>query len=157
MSTQGVYDKINSKIKKAEEILLQLGYETVGLSSEEFYDYMTGETPTGYVVTINDVLDNEFFMVHEVAEINELKRMGVPINKHTVIKFYPKVYEAHLTAMELELTYSLNKRNYEWLKHRLRDVKHELDGSCLPQEFSYLQKKFASRWDTIIKKFGMFY
>ncbi len=35
------------------------------------------------------------------------------------MNFYPKVYVAHLKAMEYELTYALSKGNYEWIKCRL--------------------------------------
>lgn len=80
---------------------------------------MTGETPTDDTITLEDVLCNEFLMMHEVVEISELKKVNVPINKQTIVKFYPQVYAAHFTALDYELTYALNKKDYEWLKRRL--------------------------------------
>jgi len=133
-------------------MLKQLGYDCEYISSREFYDYMTGETPTGDVITLDDVLRNEFLMVHEVVEISELKKMGISITKQTIMNFYPKVYQAHLTAMDYELTHALNKKDYKWFKRRLAGV--TLDDPYLPQEFNYLRQQLAPRCKSIIKKFS---
>jgi len=142
-----MFHRIDTKIKEATRILKQLGYESEHISAEEFYDYMTGETPTGDVITLNDVLVNEFLMIHEVAEISELKKMGIPINKQTVMSFHPKVYKAHFTATEYELNHALNKKDYAWLEFRLNHAKDWL-------EDDYLPKELAPRCKSIIKKFA---
>ena len=149
-----MFRRIDTKIKEATRILKQLGYESEKISAKEFYDYMTGETPTGDIVTLNDVLLNEFYMVHEIVEISELKKKGAPINKQTVMVYYPEVYETHFTAMDYELTHALNKKNYEWLKRRLTDAEGQLEDPFLPQEFNYLRRELAPRWRSIIKKFS---
>jgi len=149
--------KINARIKEATTILKQLGYKSEDISPKEFYDYMTGETPTGDVITLNDVLNNEFLMVHEVVEISELKKKGIPIDKQTVMVFYPEVYEAHFTAMDYELTYALNQRNYEWFNRRFvspEDFSSQLDDPYLPQEFNYLRQKLAPQCKSIVEKFS---
>lgn len=61
---------------------------------------MEGEAPTSDAVTLDDVLHNEFLMPHEVVEISELKKMGVPVNRQTIISFYTQVCEAYLTALD---------------------------------------------------------
>jgi dynactin complex subunit len=101
-------------------------------------DYMTGETLTGDAITLEDVLRNEFLMVHEVVEISELKKVGVSISKQTVIRFYPRVYEAHLTALDYELNHAINKGNYEWLRRRLKNFEAQLNDPFLSPEFEYL-------------------
>ncbi|MFB0522168.1 MAG: hypothetical protein ACETV1_00220, partial [Candidatus Bathyarchaeia archaeon] len=76
-----VRNTIRLELKKAAETLRKMGYMTECISSKEFYDYMTGETPTGDTITLNDVLSNEYLVLHEAVEISELKKMGVPINR----------------------------------------------------------------------------
>jgi hypothetical protein len=88
-------------------------------------------------------------MLHEVVEINELKKMSMSINKQTVMVSYPEVYKAHITAMDYELTCALNQRNYHWLKRRLANV--TVDDPYLPQEFSYLKRELAPLCKTVIK------
>jgi hypothetical protein len=65
---------------------------------------MTDEIFCDDKTTLEDVLNNEFLMVHEVSGINELKKMKRPIDKRVIVGS-PKhvIYEAHLTVMELEL------------------------------------------------------
>jgi len=69
-----MYSRIARRIREVVEILKGLGYYPEKISSKEFHEYMTGETPAGDTITLEDVLCNEFFMVHEVVEISELKK-----------------------------------------------------------------------------------
>lgn len=131
----------------------KLGYGCGSISPQEFYDYMTGETPTGDTTTLKDVLKNEFLMVHEFVEISELKKMNIPINKWTIMKFYPNVYEAHFTALDYEVTYALNKKGHEWIRKRLKDFASQLDDPYLPLEFNHLKQKMAPKCALIMKKF----
>lgn len=138
---------IKMKIREAAERLRGFGYESKLISPREFYDYMTGETPTGDITTLEDVLANEYLIIHEVVEISELKRMGVPINKRTVVEFHPRVYEAHLTATEYELDYAVRKGDYAWLKNRL-----DLAKSWLADE--YMPKELIPRYMALIRRFS---
>jgi len=113
-----------------------MGYRAEHISSREFYDYLTGETPTGDKITIHDVLSNEYLVVHEVAEISELKKKGVSINKYTVMKCLDRVYEAHYVAAEHEFDYALSKSDLSWLRLRLVHARGWLDDPCLPKELS---------------------
>ena len=148
--------KMSINMKGAARMLKQLGYRSEHISPKEFYDYMTGETPTGDVTTLEDVLGNEFLMVHEMVEISELKNRGIPIDKQTVIRFYPEVYKAHFIAIDYELTYASNKGDYRWIKRRLTHVEEQLDDPYLPEEFSYLKQEVAPCWRSIIKKFAKY-
>ncbi len=151
-----ILSEIAAKLRKTAEILNKLGYDYESISPKEFYDYMTGETPTGDTTTLEDVLNNEFLMVHEFVEINELKKMNTPINKQTVMKFYPNVYEAHFTALDYELTHALNKKGHEWVRKRLNNFASQLDDPYLPSEFNYLKQKLASKYTLMRKKFSKY-
>jgi hypothetical protein len=148
-----MWDEIAVKMGEVIKILKGFSYNPEEISPKEFYEYMTGETPTGDIITLEDVLRNEFLMVHEVVEISELKKMGVPINKQTVVRFYPKVYEAHLTALDYELTHAINEGNYEWLKPRFKNFEAQLNDPFLPPEFKYLKQKLAPKVKHLEKKF----
>ena len=151
-----ILSEIAAKLRKTAEILNKLGYDYESISPKEFYDYMTGETPTGDTTTLENVLNNEFLMVHEIVEISELKKMNTPINKQTVMKFYPNVYEAHFTALDYELTHALNKKEYEWVRKRLKNFASQLDDPYLPSEFNYLKQKLASKYTLMMKKFSKY-
>jgi len=63
--------------------------------------------------------------------------MGRTIDKRVIVDS-PKtvIYDAHLTAMETELNYALHKKDYFWVKIRLRQHKESVleDDPNLPEE-----------------------
>jgi hypothetical protein len=140
-------NKIILGLKEASRKLKEMGYKSHHISPREFYDYMTGETPTGDTITITDVLGNEFLMIHEVVEISELKKLGIPIEKQTVMMSHPKLYENHCKATEYELDYALSKGKYDWLKVRMNHAKSWLEDPNMPQHL-------IQRCKAIIKKYS---
>jgi len=136
-----------AKLKAASDTLKEPGYESQSISPREFYDYMTGETPSGDTITIVDVLASEYLMIHEVVEISELKKVSIPINRRTVMMFLPRVYEAHYVAIEYELNYALARKDYAWLKVRTNHAKSWLEDEHMPQ-------RLVPRCRAIIKKFS---
>lgn len=148
--------EISSKVDEAMKILKVLGYRSETITPEEFYDYMTGETPTGDLITLTDILNNEFLMVHEVVEISELKKRDIPINKQTIIQFYTEVFKVHFTALNYELTYALNKQHYEWIRSRLTDTERQLNDPYM-QKFNNLKQEVKPILMSIIKKFEKSY
>ena len=109
-----VQNKIIRKLKEATAKLREFGYESQSISPKEFYNYLTGETPTGDTITIADILGNEYLIIHEVVEISELKKMGIPINTQTAMITFPdRSYDTHYTATECELDYALNSKNFD--------------------------------------------
>jgi hypothetical protein len=148
MRVMNDFSRINLKIAEIERKLRTLGFESENISAEEFYKYISGETPTGDIVTLDEILISEYLMLHEIVEISELKKMNVIIDKQTITKHYPKVYEAHLTAMDYELTYALNNGDYGWIKHRLAS------NPLLPADgYNHLRGKLADKYEMIMKKF----
>lgn len=144
VSYREALNRIILKLEAASTKLQQRGYASHRISPREFYDYMTGETPTGDTITLLDVLDNEYLMIHEVVEISELKKKGVPINKQTVMMIHPN-YETHYTATEHELDYAIDKRDFDWLKIRINHAKSWLEDPDMPQHL-------IPRCETIIRK-----
>lgn len=146
--------EIQNKIEATKKALRSIGYVVKEVSAQEFYDYMTGEIFSEDKTTLDDVLGNEYLMVHELVEINELKKMGRPINKRVIVDS-PKtvIYDAHLTAMQTELNYALHKRDYLWIKIRLRQHKESLleDDSNLPEEMRPRAEKLLEKFRRILQ------
>lgn len=145
-----MWKEIEDKIKSTANKLRSINYEAEKVSPQEFYDYMTGEIFSEDTTTLDDVLGNEYLMVHELVEISELKRMGRIINKKVIVGS-PKmvIYEAHLKAMETELMYALYKKNYFWIKIRLRQYKE----SVLDNDPN-LPKKLKPKAEALLEKFS---
>ncbi len=129
-------DRIQERIDTTVKIVKDLGYEVEDVSAKEFYDWMTGEIFSEDITTLRDVLGNEYLMVHELVEISELKKTGRKIDKRVIVDSPKKViYEAHFFAQEFEMNYALEKKDYFWVKLRLRHHKGVLrDDTNLPDE-----------------------
>jgi hypothetical protein len=128
--------EIDAKIKKTRKALRRIGYVAEHVSAQEFCDYMTGEIFSDDPTTVDDVLGNEFIMIHEIAEISELKKLGRTISKRIIVdSSKATIYEAHFTAMELELSYALFKKDYFWIRVRLKQHKDSVldDDPNLPE------------------------
>lgn len=148
-----MFSEIESKIKVARKALRSIGYVVKEVSAREFYDFMTGEIFSEDATTLDDVLENEYLMIHEVAEINELKKTGRTINKQVIVDSPKTVtYDVHLTALEKELEYTLHKKDYAWVKIRLRQRKESVleDDPNLPEEM-------RPRAEAIFKSFSKLY
>jgi hypothetical protein len=121
-SFSALREEIKAKLDDTFSALRELCYDLNACTAREFYDYMTGETFTGDKITIKDVLDNPYLMIHEVVEISQLKKMGANITTRVIVdSSKEKIYSAHLYAMEYELNYIQSKKDAQWLTKRLQD------------------------------------
>jgi hypothetical protein len=155
-----MFSEIENKIEATKKALRSISYVVKEVSAQEFYDYMTGEIFSEDVTTLDDVLGNEYLMVHELVEINELKKMGRTIDKRVIVDS-PKtvIYDAHLTAMQTELNYALYKKDYFWVKIRLRQHKESVldNDPNLPEEMRPRAEKLFEKFRRVIqnrKKIG---
>jgi len=155
MEWASMSSEINAKIRKAMEALRQFGHCPVDVSAREFYDYMTGEIFSDDPTTLQDVLNNEYIMIHELVEISELKKIGRKIDK-SVIMETPKIpfYTAHFNAMETELKYALHKRDTYWAKIRLKQHKESVidDDPNLPEELRPRAEEMYGKYRRLAKQ-----
>lgn len=140
--------EIETKISETKKALRQIDYELADVSAKEFHDYLTGEVFSEDTTTLHDVLGSEYLMVHELIEISELKKMGKTIDKRVLVES-PKiaVYTAHFMAMERELDYALLKKDYFWIKIRL---KHHF---LILTDDPHLPEEMRRRGEAIMEKF----
>jgi hypothetical protein len=149
-----IFEEINEKIKRTKEALKSIDYVTEDVSAQEFHDYMTGEIFSDDTTTFQDVLGNEFLMVHELSEMNELKKMRRIIDKRVIVDS-PKtvIYKAHFKAIELELQHAMLKKNYFWVKVRLKQHKESVleDDLNLPESLRPRGEEILHKFSNLVK------
>ena len=111
---------INS-IKNAKEILEKYGY-ICDVSVEDLKKYFEADTIYSDI-RLDEVLKHPLLLIHEIVEINEVKRMGLKLTKDVIIKNHEVVDEAHLTAAEIELEIAKEIGDYKHIKYRLKHVR----------------------------------
>ncbi len=135
--TDSQLETIRERIEKTYDRLSENGYGFTRVTPLEFYNYLTGETFSGDKTTIFDILASDYYVIHEVIEIGELKKHGLEINRNTVIQS-PKddIYEAHFKAFELELLVAYKDSNLDWIGLRMSHLKKILeDDPWMPKGF----------------------
>jgi len=147
--------EIEARIRKTKAALKEFGYDPFDVTTEEFYDYMTGPIFSDDPTTLRDVLGNEYIMIHELVEICELKKIGRKIDKNVIMET-PKIpyYTAHLNAMETELKYALYKGDTLWAKIRLRQHKESVldDDPNLPEELRPMAQELYEKYRKLAKQ-----
>ncbi|MFP3985897.1 MAG: hypothetical protein ACLFU9_08065 [Candidatus Bathyarchaeia archaeon] len=148
-------EEIAAKIRETQQAFKRLNYSWAKISAKEFYDYMTGEIFSEDTTTLQDVLGNEFLMVHELAEMSELKKTGRKINEHTLAETPKKhVYTAHFSALEQELNYALLKKDTFYAKIRLTQHKESVldTDPNLPEELRPRAERILEKYRKLIEE-----
>lgn len=147
-------DEILNRMKTTTKLVKSLGYELEDVASQEFYDFMTGDIFSGDTTTLKDVLENEYLMMHELVEISELKKMGRKIDKRVIVDSSKEViYKAHFFAQEFEMNYALAKKDYSWVRLRLKHHRNVLnDDPNLPEKLKPLAQTIYDKFIKIEKE-----
>ncbi|RLG46614.1 MAG: hypothetical protein DRO06_04160 [Thermoproteota archaeon] len=95
--------------------------------------YVRGESYEEDAITAEEILRSGLLLLHEAVEISELKRMGFEIGPRTAVEAYPRTYEAHLSAMEVELEAALRVGDLGWVERRVGDLESYLEDEHLPR------------------------
>ena len=67
------------------------------------------------------VLQSTWLLVHEIVEINELKKLGKTIHSSLLRDEPSLVFDAHLIATDWELTLASSEEDFEWIKKRVEN------------------------------------
>jgi hypothetical protein len=146
-----MFNEISLRLKRAIEIAKSLGYDCEDVSPREFYSYMTGETVSGDRITLEEVLRSDFLTLHEVIEISELKKKGIPINEVTTVNCPLKTtYEAHMTAVEYEIKYALKREDLAYVKLRLMHMREWLKDENIPKELTPKLKSMVEKLSNLL-------
>jgi len=146
-----MFNEISLRLKRAIEIAKSLSYDCEDVSPREFYSYMTGETLSGDRITLEEVLRSDFLTLHEVIEISELKKKGIPINEVTTVNCPLKTtYEAHMTAVEYEIKYALKREDLAYVKLRLAHMREWLEDENIPKELTPKLKSMVEKLSNLL-------
>ena len=141
--------EIESKIEKAKRILESLKYSLGDISVQDLLDYMSTETFVEDKVTLKEVLENDYYLIHELVEISEWKKIESRIHKRITVDS-PRilVYTIHYISLEKELEYALQRKDYAWVEKRIRN---HLKDPYIPEEFKPQAQVILKRFIKILE------
>ena len=114
--------RVRRAVEKARRLLRSYGLDCQ-TTAEELERWFQAETPYDNDMKLEDILEIPLIVVHELVEIDNVKRMGLALTEDVIVENLQKVDDAHLKAaeVELELTFSLMETAH--IRDRLKDIK----------------------------------
>jgi hypothetical protein len=108
-------------------------------------------------IGIEDVIRNPLLVLHEIVEIDEVKKMGLDINKkNVIISNLELVDKAHLKAAQIEIEIAYATKNRAHLSERIHDIGNwSKDPTVEPEmrtRYAGMRKKARSMLTQLDKK-----
>jgi hypothetical protein len=126
---------IQEKIDASIETLQKNNYQINKIKAQELIAYFEGDAPSGDKITLQNILNSRWLLIHELVEINELKKIGLEIHAKLLITHTEVVFKAHLIATDWELTLAKKANDTIWIKRRMYDIKNWMENQDLANHF----------------------
>lgn len=117
----GFMSQLEGKLREGLELLESHGHEC-DVSPADFCLWFRADTPYPDI-SMDEVLQNPLLVVHELVEIDEVKRLGLALTKDAIISNLELVDKAHLKAAEVEMKIATAMKETAHLADRLRDIR----------------------------------
>jgi hypothetical protein len=106
----------------AKQLLSEHGYECQA-TAEDLILWFQTDTPYDEDVGLDKVIAIPLIVVHELVEIDNVKRMGIALTKNAIVDNIEKVDDAHLKAAKTELQIAASVGDAKHLRWRLEHIR----------------------------------
>ncbi len=113
--------QLEEKLREGRELLDSHGHKC-DVSPADFDAWFQADTPYPDI-SMDEVLLNPMLVVHELVEIDEVKRLGLALTKDVIVSNLGLVDRAHLKAAEVEIKIAAALKNVNHLVERIKDVR----------------------------------
>ncbi len=107
-------------LETAQQTLRNLG-KTCNVSAKDLEAWFKADTPYPDI-SLDEVLRSPWLVIHEIVEIDSVKRKGLMIAKDTILKNLALVDEAHFEATVVEIEAALRGQDSTYLRGRVGDL-----------------------------------
>jgi hypothetical protein len=123
---------IENALQSAMLALAKLG-KTCEVSAEDIAKWFEADTlyPD---ITLDEVLKDPWLVVHEIVEIDAVKKAGLVLTKDVIITHLAEVDRAHYEAAMIELKIAAKNKDATHLMDRIPDIRNwSKDPHVLPE------------------------
>ena len=138
--------QIENVFRRNSGLFQEAGVEERDVLPEELLEYFAGNTPTGDVTTLDDVISNRWLLLHEVVELKHLKLKGIIITRDVLWDRYVDVLEAHIAATAVELKMALKYDDKDWIRSRVKLIPSWLEDPEMPENLRAACKKLMEHY-----------
>jgi hypothetical protein len=72
---------------------------------------------------LEDVLKEPLYVIHELVEISEFRKTGIPVTNDVFTRYPEEAEQAHYVAATVEMAVALSVKNYQHIEKRLEHIK----------------------------------
>ena len=131
-------------LRQARKLLRGHGY-TCRVTADEFVRWLHTDTPDPNP-TFDDIVGNPLFVIHELVEIEVVKRTGLKLTKDVILKNPLPIAAAHLRAAEVEFSVAYETGAYDHLKMRVEHAKAWCKDPVLTPALRKRHETFRDKW-----------
>jgi len=113
---------IDRAVTEAKRLMSEHGYECQA-TAEDLILWFQTDTPFDEDFGLDKVIAIPLIVVHELVEIDNVKRMGIALTKNAIVDNIEKVDDAHLKAAEVELQIAASLGDARHLRWRLERIR----------------------------------
>ncbi len=114
--------ELDRAVAEAKRLLSEHGYECQATAGDMIL-WFQADTPYDEDFGLDKVITRPLIVVHELVEIDNVKRMGIALTKNAIVDNIEKVDNAHLKAAEVELQIATFMGEAEHLRWRLEHIR----------------------------------
>ena len=139
-------------VENAKQLLRNHGYDCQ-VTPEDLVQWFEADTPYDQGFGLKEAIAIPLIVVHELVEIENVKRMGLRLTKDVIINNLSKVDDAHLKATEIELQLAKSTKNAEHIRDRLMDINTWIKDPSVTPENKESYRKLHARYARTLKRF----
>jgi len=125
--------EVERAVREARKLLEDHGYDC-STTADDLRRWFDADTPFDEDFGLAEVLRHPLIVVHELVEIDGVKRMGLSLTKDVIVNNLEKVDDAHMAATEAELRIAIALRDVKHIRNRLKNIKMWSEDSTVTSE-----------------------
>jgi hypothetical protein len=114
--------EVDRAVAQAKRLLSEHGHECQA-TAEDMVLWFQADTPYDEDFGLDKVIRKPLVVVHELVEIDNVKRMGIALARNAIVDNMEKVDDAHLKAAKVELQIAASMRDVGHLRWRSEHIR----------------------------------
>jgi hypothetical protein len=124
---------ISKAVDDARQLLKDHGY-ICQTTEEDLVRWFEADTPFDENFGLDKVIGIPLLVVHELVEIENVKKMGLALTKDVIVKNLEKVDDAHLVATQVELRIAASVGDIDHIRSRLGNIRMWIEDPSVTPE-----------------------
>ena len=136
-------------VQEAKRLLEDHGYHCA-TTVADVQLWFEADTPFDENFGLDEVLRYPLLVVHELVEIENVKRMGLSLTKDVIVANLEKIDDAHMAATEIELEIAIALRDVKHIRDRLENIRMWSEDDTVTSENREKYRRMHSEISTVL-------